>query len=213
MVKKVLFQGDSITDCGRERIDVNDPQYARRGLGPGYPYLIANRLLCDRGADAWQFFNFGISGNRVVDLYARWKADCINLRPDILSILIGVNDTWHEKARQNGVEVPRYDQFYRMLLDWTLKELPGIKLVLLEPFVFQFGAVEPDWLDEINQRREVVAKIARDYQAVFVPLQSVFNDALKRAPQEFWLADGVHPMPAGHQLIADAWLKAAAPLL
>ncbi len=212
MSRTILFQGDSITDCGRARIEITDPAYLRSGLGPGYPYLIATRLLCDRGRD-FNFYNFGISGNRVVDLYARWKADCINLRPDILSILIGVNDTWHEKARRNGVEVPRYGQFYRMLLDWTLKELPEIKLVLLEPFVFPFGAVGEDWIEEIDQRREVVAGIAKDYGAVFVPLQSILNDALKVAPQEHWLADGVHPMPAGHQLIADAWLKAAAPLL
>ena len=136
-----------------------------------------------------------------------------NFAFDILSILIGVNDTWHEKARQNGVEVPRYEQFYRMLLNWTLKELPEIKLVLLEPFVFPFGAVGEDWIEEIDQRREVVAGIAKDYGAVFVPLQSILNNALKVAPQEHWLADGVHPMPAGHQLIADAWIKAAAPLL
>lgn len=212
MSRTILFQGDSITDCGRARIEITDPAYLRSGLGLGYPYLIAARLLCDRGED-FNFYNFGISGNRVVDLYARWKADCINLRPDILSILIGVNDTWHEKARQNGVEVPRYEQFYRMLLDWTLKELPKIKLVLLEPFVFPFGAVGGDWIEEIDQRREVVAGIAKDYGAVFVPLQSILNNALKVAPQEHWLADGVHPMPAGHQLIADAWLKAAAPLL
>lgn len=212
MSRTILFQGDSITDCGRARIEITDPAYLRSGLGPGYPYLIAARLLCDRGRD-FNFYNFGISGNRVVDLYARWKADCINLRPDILSLLIGVNDTWHEKARQNGVEVPRYEQFYRMLLDWTLKELPEIKLVLLEPFVFPFGAVGEDWIEEIDQRREVVAGIAKDYGAFFVPLQSILNNALKVAPQEHWLADGVHPMPAGHQLIADAWLKAAAPLL
>ena len=204
----ILFQGDSITDCGRARLEITDPGYPRTGLGPGYPYLIATRLLCDRGRD-FQFYNFGISGNRIVDLYARWKADCINLRPDILSVLIGVNDTWHEKARRNGVEVPRYEQFYRMLMDWTLKELPDIGIVLLEPFVFPFGAVSEDWLDEIAQRGEVVRRIANDYHAVFVPLQSVLNNALNVAPQEHWLADGVHPMPAGHQLIADAWLKAA----
>ena len=212
MSKKILFQGDSITDCGRARLDIADPAYSRTGLGPGYPYLIATRLLCDRGND-FQFYNFGISGNRIVDLYARWKADCINLCPDILSILIGVNDTGHEKVLRNGVEVPRYEQFYRMLLDWTLNELPNVKLVLLEPFVFPFGAVTPDWVDEIAQRGDVVRRIADDYQAVFIPVQSILNDALQKAPREHWLADGIHPMPAGHQLIADAWLKATASIL
>ncbi|MEI3003638.1 MAG: GDSL-type esterase/lipase family protein [Victivallales bacterium] len=98
MSRTILFQGDFITDCGRARIEITDRYRCRSGLGLGYPYLIAARLLCDRGGDL-NFYNFGISGNRVVDLYARWKAHCINLRPDILSILIGVNDTWHVESQ------------------------------------------------------------------------------------------------------------------
>ena len=207
----VLFQGDSITDCGRAAC--GGAGFDSKGLGPGYPGMIAARLACDRPGVEWDFINRGISGNRVVDLYARWKIDALNLKPDFLSILIGVNDTGHEKVLRNGVEVPRYEQFYRMLLDWTLKELPNVKLVLLEPFVFPFGAVTPDWVDEIAQRGDVVRRIADDYQAVFIPVQSILNDALQKAPREHWLADGIHPMPAGHQLIADAWLKATASIL
>ena len=205
-MKTLVFQGDSITDCRRTVIDDGN------SLGLGYPNYIGAQLMGDQPEKGWNIINRGISGNRIVDLYARWKRDTLNFRPDILSILIGVNDTWHE-CKQNGVEVPRYDKFYRMLLDWTIQVLPEIKIVLMEPFVLPFGAVEESWLPEMEARREVVRRIAEEYNTVFVPLQQVFNDALKRAPQEYWLYDGVHPTPAGHRLIQKAWLDAAADLI
>ena len=201
----IVFQGDSITDVGRAR-DVAD---ANLGMGSGYAFMTAAYLRCHDAARDWQVFNRGISGNRVVDLYARWKIDALNLKPDILSILIGVNDTWHEMARQNGVEVPRYEMIYRMLLEWTKKELPETKLVLLEPFVFLSEVVEESWVDEINARREVVKKLADEFGAIFIPLQTLFNEALKKnSSTTYWLRDGVHPTSAGHQLITEAWLKA-----
>jgi lysophospholipase L1-like esterase len=202
----ILFQGDSITDCGRSREYANLRPGA--GLGVGYPTLIAARLFCDHPETEWNIMNRAISGNRVVDLYARWKIDTLNLKPDVLSIMIGVNDTWHEKANQNGVEVPRYARIYRELLEWTKSTLPAIKLVLLEPYVLDFGAVGPDWIDEINARRQVVRELAKDFGAVLIPTQDILDEASKRASKEYWLADGVHPLLAGHQLIADAWLKA-----
>ena len=205
MGKVILFQGDSITDAGRSREEVP----ANIGLGVGYPYLVSANLLYNDAELNWQIFNRGISGNRVVDLYARWKIDALNIKPDILSILIGVNDTWHEKARQNGVEVPRYEMIFRMLLEWTKKELPETKLVLMEPFVFLSEAVDETWLDEIAARRAVVKKLAEEFGAIFIPLQDMFNEALKKNDNTlYWLRDGVHPTAAGHQLIADAWLKA-----
>ena len=205
MGKVILFQGDSITDAGRSREEV----LANVGLGVGYPYLVSANLLYNDAELNWQIFNRGISGNRVVDLYARWKIDALNIKPDILSILIGVNDTWHEKARQNGVEVPRYEMIFRMLLEWTKQELPETKLVLMEPFVFLSEAVDETWLDEIAARRVVVKKLAEEFGAIFIPLQEMFNEALKRNDNTlYWLRDGVHPTAAGHQLIADAWLKA-----
>lgn len=205
MSKVLLFQGDSITDAGRNKEEFAP---ANKGLGIGYAHLTAAELLASEPGKDWQIYNRGISGNRVVDLYARWKIDTLNLRPDILSILIGVNDTWHEKAKQNGVEVPRYDKIYRMLMDWTVSELPETKIILLEPFVLLTGAVEEDWIDEINARREVVKKIAEDYNTLFLPLQSMFDEACEKAPMEYWLGDGVHPTAAGHNLISKAWIKA-----
>ncbi len=201
----VLFQGDSITDCGRDR----NQEAPNAGLGGGYAARVAGDLLDARPALGLRFYNRGISGHRVVDLYARWRVDAVNLRPDVISILIGVNDTWHRFNRDNGVEVPRYAQVYRMLLDYTRECLPEARLVLMEPFVLPVGAVEPPWEDEMRQRRDAVRRIAEDYGAVFVPLQKPFEDAARRGGgPAHWLSDGVHPTPAGHALIAREWLRA-----
>ena len=207
----ILFQGDSITDCGR--MTCGGAGYNNGGLGPGYPCLIAGRLLCDHPEVEWNIINRGISGNRVVDLYARWKIDGINLAPDVVSILIGVNDTWHEAGNQNGIEVPRYERIYRELLAWMREKLPQVKFVLMDPFVCPDVQGRSEFFPEIRQRQAVVARLAKEFGAVHLPLQDIFNDAFQRAPQAHWSADGVHPTMAGHQLITDAWLKAAAPLL
>ena len=207
---KILFQGDSITDAGRSR-EVDD---ANTQLGGGYAFVAASEMLLKHPEKDLLFYNRGISGNRVVDLYARWKIDAINLGPDMISILIGVNDTWHEYGRQNGVEPERYEQIYRMLLDWTLKELPNVKLVLMEPFCLVTGeAVTEDWLSEMGERAAIVKKLAAEYNTVFVPLQEKFNAALDKAPVSYWLRDGVHPAPAGCALIAEAWIEAVTPLI
>ncbi len=207
---KILFQGDSITDAGRSR-DAACP--ANAGLGTGYPHLIAGKLLSLRPQRGYQFTNRGISGNRVVDLYARWKSDALNLAPDLISILIGVNDTWHEFGSSNGVEVDRYAVVYRMLLEWTRKALPKTKLVICEPFVLPIGAVAQAWLPEMEARRAVCAQLAGDFDAPFVPFQAMFTDAVKEAPDAYWLGDGVHPTVAGHMRMADLWIKTTQAIL
>lgn len=209
-MKTLLFQGDSITDCGR--ITSGGAGYPKDLWGPGYAGMIATQLMGDQPGK-WQIINRGISGNRIVDLYARWRIDALNFRPDIVSLLIGVNDTGHEICNNNGVDVPRYDMFYRMLLDWTLEQNPATKFVIMEPFVFPMGNVNEAWIEDVKKRQDVVRKIAKEYRQIFIPLQTVFNDALKDAPQEYWMADGIHPTPAGHRLIQKEWLKAAADLI
>ena len=204
--KVILFQGDSITDAGRNREQqgvVNGPY---GGTGYGYPLFASARLLADQPQAGLQFYNLGISGNRVVDLYARWKIDALNLKPDLISILIGVNDTWHERSRQNGVEVPRFEKIYRMLLEWTREVLPEVKLVLMEPFVLPFGAADETWVAEVAERAVVVRKLAEEFNAVFIPTQEMLTKAAQTASPEYWLVDGVHPTAAGHQFLADAWL-------
>lgn len=206
----ILFQGDSITDCGRNR-EVGAMANDLGGLGQGYAMMAAAELLSNRPADGLRIFNRGISGNRVVDLYARIQGDILNLKPDVLSILIGVNDTWHGKNPDwsNGVAVPKYERIYRDLLNEVREALPAVKLLLGEPFVLQCGVVRDDWVEEIDQRRAVVAKLAGEFGAVLVPFQSMFNEAVRHAPPEYWAADGVHPSAAGHLRMAKCWLEKA----
>jgi len=201
----VLFQGDSITDCGRAKDNEEPNQEA--AFGGGYVKHIATRLLRDRADDDLEIYNRGIGGNRVVDLYARWKIDAINLDPDLISILIGVNDTWHEFGNRNGVEVDRYETIYRMLLDYTKQRLPDVKLVLCEPFVLRCGAVTDEWFPEMPQRQEIVRTLAGEFDARFVPFQDAMTKALDQAGPEHWTRDGVHPTPAGHELLAKVWLE------
>ena len=209
----ILFQGDSITDCGRNREAAGTPNDLC-GLGQGYAMMAAAELLSTRPTDGLRVFNRGISGNRVVDLYARIQGDILNLKPDVLSILIGVNDTWHGKNPDwsNGVAIPKYERIYRDLLSEVREALPNVKFVLCEPFVLRCGVVRDDWVEEIDERRAVVAKLAKEFGAVLVPFQSMFDDAVKLAPPEYWAADGVHPSAAGHLLMAKCWLDKTAGL-
>ncbi len=207
----ILFQGDSITDCGRNR-DAGATPNNLPGLGQGYAMMAAAELLSTRPADGLRVFNRGISGNRIVDLYARMQSDILNLKPDVLSILIGVNDTWHGKNPDwsNGVAIPKYERIYRDLLNEVREALPNLKFVLCEPFVLRCGVVRDDWVEEIDQRRAVVAKLAPEFDALLVPFQSMFHEAVKLAPPEYWAPDGVHPSAAGHHLMAKCWLEKTA---
>lgn len=200
----ILFQGDSITDCGRSR-ETQENANNNHALGAGYASKLAGALLADYPGHNLRVFNRGCSGDRVVNLYARWKADCVNLKPDWISILIGVNDTWHEFGSNNGVEVDRYEQVYRMLLDYTRQKLPNVGLVLCEPFVLPCGVVANEWLADVEARQRIVSRLAGEFNAVLVPFQKMFNDALKEAPCDYWAGDGVHPTPAGHARMAQFW--------
>ena len=201
----ILFQGDSITDCGRRTS--GGCGYETDAVGPGYPGLVKSRVLCDYpDRDDITFANRAISGNRIVDLYARWRIDALNLKPDILSILVGVNDSIHE-TDGNGVDVPRAERIYHELLSWTKETLPDLRLVLLEPFMFPIG----NWsvfAGEVAQRAAFTRRLADEFGATFIPLQSLFDEACRRSKPQHWSADGVHLTPAGHQLVADAWLSA-----
>ncbi|MBE6366349.1 MAG: lysophospholipase [Lentisphaerae bacterium] len=209
-MKTILFQGDSITDCGRSReAEINRPAH----LGYGYPNFVSGRLLLNNPEAMYRCIDKGISGNRVVDLYARWKIDALNFSPDIISILIGVNDVWHEFGHQNGVECERFEQVYRMLLSWTKEVLPEVKLLIMEPFALLSDVVDEEFLQEVKARAAIARKVAAEFDAIFLPLQDKLDAAAKLAPNSYWLWDGVHPSPAGHQLIADAWLEAAKPIL
>ncbi len=202
---KILFFGDSITDMERNR-NVDIGEY--RSFGLGYPSVVASRLS-ERDPIAYQVINRGIGGNRIVDLYARIKADCWNLQPDVLSILIGINDIWHEIHSKNGVELDRFEKFYRMIIEETKAKLPNIKIVIFEPFVLH-GLATDEHFDEFNEIRtyaKVIKKVAEETGCYFIPLQDKFDEKAKLYGEKIYLFDGVHPNLAGATLIANEWLK------
>lgn len=200
----ILFQGDSITDVFRDRKGAGPN--SSTALGNGYPLLIASALLAAHPDRQFAFFNRGVSGNTVPDLDARWDGDTIALKPDLLSILIGVNDYWHTRNGDYHGTTEDYERQYTALLDRTRKALPAARIVVLEPFVLAFGAVSAGWFPEFDARRAVARKVAAEAGALFLPLQGMFNDLARRAPNEYWLLDGVHPTAAGHGAIADYWM-------
>jgi lysophospholipase L1-like esterase len=202
-MKTILFQGDSITDALRSR---ENDEYK----GSGYAALVSGKLGFDNPGE-YQFLNRGISGNRVVDLYARIKADILNLKPDYLSILIGVNDVWHEFSSQNGVDTEKYAKVYGLLIEEILEGLPDIKILILEPFALKGTSTEAVWGKFYPQVRERAAKsklIAEKFGLAFIPLQEKFDAACKLAPESYWIYDGVHPTVSGHELITREWIKA-----
>jgi lysophospholipase L1-like esterase len=199
----VLFQGDSITDAGRNRNSAGANQAA--ALGSGYPFLIACELLRDRPDTQLKLFNRGISGNKVPDLQTRWQRDCIDLQPDVLSILIGVNDIWHKLNGNYDGTVQDYEDGYRNLLAETQTKLPATRIVICEPFVLKCGAVNERWFPEFDQRRAVAKQLAQELKLAFVPFQTMFDKATEEASPAYWAGDGVHPTLAGHALMAKAW--------
>jgi acyl-CoA thioesterase I len=207
---RLVFQGDSITDCGRSRTGDLLPDPAARGtdLGSGYAMMAAAHLANDAIALRLDVRNLGISGNRVVDLAARMGEHGWSLRPTVLSILIGVNDTWHGFTRGAGIDLDRFAAVYDDLLTNSRRRVPGLRLVLCEPFVLACGVVVAGWRDDVDARRAVVRRLANAHGAVLVPFQDLFDEAVTRAPATHWAPDGVHPSPAGHLLMARAWLRA-----
>lgn len=202
-MKRILFQGDSITDVDRS-------YNSDENMGHGYATLTAAQLGYEEAGKV-EFFNRGVSGNRIVDVYARIKRDIINLKPDVMSILIGVNDVWHEVDIQNGVDAEKYYKIYSMLVEEIKAALPDIKIMILEPFVENCVATAEKYdyfRTEVEKRAEKAKLIAAKYNLKFVPLQNKFDVALQKAPVEFWTRDGVHPTTAGHQIITNEWIKA-----
>jgi lysophospholipase L1-like esterase len=170
---------------------------------------------------AFTCYNRGISGDRVVDLFARIRKDMIHLKPDYMSILIGVNDVWHDLMFGNGVAVDKFEMVYGLIIEELLHELPNLKLMLLEPFVLPGSATEATeavpyrweyFQKELGLRQAAVRRVAEKYGLIFVPLQEKFNALNANAPAGYWLRDGVHPTPAGHAMIKEAWMEAFAKL-
>ena len=207
-MKRILFQGDSITDCGRNREDFYH-------TGMGYANFVRGSLGMENPGE-YEFINRGINGNRIVDVYARIKMDFINLQPDYASIYIGVNDVWHEINKNNGVDTEKFEKIYTMLIDEVKEACPGIKMMLIAPFVIEGTAtcnneLIPDkwerFVQGVSEKAEVVAKLAQKYGLPLIELQPAFDEACKEAPADYWTRDGVHPTACGHEIIKRLWLE------
>jgi lysophospholipase L1-like esterase len=196
---RVLFQGDSITDMNRGR--TADPNHI---LGHSYVFLIAAKYGAMLPERQLVFINRGISGNTVAGLANRWQADTLDLKPDILSILIGINDA----SRHTPLD--EWEKGYDNLLADSVAANPNLRIVLGEPFTLAVGWHKDDWegwSGDVKKRQAIVAKLAAKYKAILVPFQKVFDDACKRAPADYWIWDGIHPTYSGHQLMADEWAR------
>lgn len=199
----ILFIGDSITDANRRREDPTD-------LGYGYPLLVAAALLERYPELNLSLVNRGIGGNKITDLANRWEEDCLALDPDIVSILIGINDTWHNvgtEAFGTQESIDRFEFYYRILLQ-TVKERTNAQIILMEPFVLPHPIDRKEWRIDLNSRIQVIRKLAKEYETDFVALDERLNALGMKQSYAYWTGqDGVHPTLAGHAVIAKAWLE------
>lgn len=196
----VLFQGDSITDAGRVRTDDSD-------LGQGYAMMAASLFTARYPEKEVTFLNRGISGDRVINLQQRWQEDCLDLKPTWVSILIGINDCWRRFDQNEETTADQFAQSYREVLQRTT-ETVGANLILLEPFVLPYPVDRKRWREDLDPKIHAVRELAREFQALYIPLDGLFAQAAAKRQPSFWAADGVHPSLAGHALIANAWLAA-----
>jgi len=200
-----LFQGDSITDGNRGRN--TDPNHI---MGHGYAFSIASRLGADYPEKHLAFYNRGNSGNKVSDLANRWQKDCLDLKPNVLSILIGINDVSYFIQTKYNALLDQYEQTYKSLLDRTKEQNPDVLFVLCLPFILPVGKIKDEWeayQTEIQKRQEIVKRIAQSYNALVVDFQTVMNKACDKAPADYWMWDGIHPTVAGHELLTREWIK------
>ncbi len=205
---RLLFIGDSITDMKWGRNEADRNHY----LGHSYVFLIAARLQTEYPKAEYEFFNRGKSGNTVGELRERWLKDAVGMKPDVLSILIGVNDVGRACRAGKMVDLGRWEADYRWILDASRKANPDLKIVLLDPFVLPVGRLQGEaaweaWSGECTKLRAIIKRLANEYQAIHLLTQEVFDRASERSDASHWIWDGVHPLPQGHELIARRWIK------
>lgn len=221
---KVLFIGDSITDGnwgggGAKTSSERNHWDMNHIYGHGFMFLCASHYMSHYPEYEYEFFNRGISGNSLDDLEKRWKVDVLDIKPDVLSVLVGINDVnkYLRSDKSSPFDFAAWDKKYRELLDKARKENPDLKLVLASPFVVSTGKMEEnkdydEYVKMVDNCISIVEKIAEDYDAIYLPYQEMFNQILNATPTSqntYWIWDGIHPTAAGHQRMADMWIKQA----
>lgn len=197
----VLFQGDSITDAGRDRDNPDDISVR------GFVNMTAALFNSRYPEKNVKFFNRGLGGNTVNDLRNRWQQDCIDLKPTWVSILIGVNDCWRRYADNKPVSPEEFEADYRYLLT-EIKEKINAKIILCEPFLLPTDADKIKWREDLDPKIHIVRKLAREFNAIFIPFDGLLAQACAKREPKFWAADGVHPTAPSHAIMAKAWLNA-----
>ncbi len=216
-MKKILFQGDSITDYQREREEEMDFESLHdnnvfppiRALGTGYVLLAAAQIQAEYPKQNLQIINRGIDGNRIADLLDRWDKDCLKLKPDYISILIGINDVYWPLVSNEDINVAKFYQIYKEILVWTQKELPQSLIILGQPFLFPGSLVEDYdiWLPKVQEIQMAIASLAQEHSLMLIPYQSIFDNAVSKTKADYWIYDGIHPSNAGNYLMAKSWLE------
>lgn len=195
----VLFQGDSVTDCGRKNPGSNE-------LGQGYAFMASGIYKALNPEKDVTFINRGNSGNRVANLLDRWQEDCIDLEPDVITILIGINNVWRGYDSGDPTPLEVFEEQYRKLIEWT-KKMTRAEIILLEPFVLPVPEDRKEWRKDLDPKLDVIRRIAGDFELTSIPLDWVFTEAIQNVNPEYWAPDGVHPSLAGHGLIANELIK------
>ena len=195
----ILFQGDSITDAGRKRKNYDS-------LGEGYVMLTAAWISASHPEFGARFINRGVGGNRVGDLRNRWKKDCLDLKPDIVSILVGINDAHGKPCWREPTSLERFESDYEYILEQTLSN-SKTQVVLLEPFLLAANQNYKETLTNLKMKIDVVRDLAKRFKTTLIPLSDIFAEAASEKGHLFWTLDGVHPTLAGHALIAQSWIK------
>lgn len=194
MSRRIVFQGDSITDANRNR-------QAYYHLGDGYPKLIAQEY------GKFEIINRGISGNRVRDLRQRWAKDCIDLKPDLLSVLIGINDTWRRYDDNDPTSARSYYEDYLYILEQVKEKLPDTVIVIMEPYLLPEPGDKWKWREDLDPKIQMTRKLAGEFADVYIPLDGLLAGAyLKKNDSILYSEDGIHPTPYGHQFIAEKWI-------
>ena len=202
---RILFQGDSITDAGRDR---SDPHH----LGDGYPKLVAEKLREQYPDVDFEFLNFGISGNRTCDLVERWDTDCLDWQPDVVSILIGINDTWRRYDQNMPTTTEEYEANYRTILQ-QLKEKTNAKILMLEPFLLPVNSDWECWREDLDPKIHAARRLAREFADVYLPMDGWFAAACVATEPGSLSGDGVHPNEVGADFIADIYITAVEPYI
>lgn len=201
---KILFQGDSVTDAGRDRNDPHD-------MGSGYPRY-ASAMIADAYPDIdFEFVNLGISGHRTENLVARLQSDFVDVAPDMVVLLIGVNDVWHHFSHNIETTPEYFESNLRKILS-TIKETMGAKLVMIEPFLL-YGSDKVNMLEELDEKIRIERALAQEYADAYLPMQAIFAAETLRTPYTEFSGDGVHPNAGGAGFIAQKVLDTIEPLM